>query len=74
MKRMRRLPLPSMQYNRESLDFVFDLQLFAGEKTEEPTAKRRNDARQKGQVARSQELSGAFVLLAGFFARPAAIS
>ena len=47
----------------------FDLQLFAegGEKTEEPTAKKRSDARNKGQVARSQELNGAFVLLAGFF-------
>ena len=56
-----------MQYDKEPLAFVFDLQLFAGEKTEEPTAKRRSDARQKGQVARSQELSGAFVLLAGFF-------
>ena len=56
-----------MQYDSEMTEFVFDLQLFAGEKTEEPTAKRRNDARQKGQVARSQELSGAFVLLAGFF-------
>ena len=56
-----------MRYNSETPEFVFDLQLFAGEKTEEPTAKRRNDARQKGQVARSQELSGAFVLLAGFF-------
>lgn len=48
-------------------DFVFDLQRFAGEKTEEPTAKRRADARKKGQVGRSQEISGAFVLLAGFF-------
>ena len=67
MKRMHRSLQPSMQYDKEPLAFVFDLQLFAGEKTEEPTAKRRNDARQKGQVARSQELSGAFVLLAGFF-------
>lgn len=50
------------------VDFVFDLQLFAGEKTEEPTAKRRQDAMKKGQVGRSQELSAAFVLLAGFFA------
>ena len=50
------------------VDFVFDLQRFAGEKTEEPTAKRRADARKKGQVGRSQEISGAFVLLAGFFA------
>ena len=45
----------------------FDLQLFAeGDKTEEPTSKRRNDARKKGQVAKSQELNTAFVLLAGF--------
>ena len=47
----------------------FDLQRFAeGEdKTEEPTEKRRNDAKKKGQVARSQELNTAFVLLMGFF-------
>ncbi|BEU87178.1 hypothetical protein TAMA11512_06420 [Selenomonas sp. TAMA-11512] len=50
-----------------AMDFFFDLQLFAGEKTEEPTAKRRADARKKGQVGRSQEISGAFVLLSGFF-------
>lgn len=44
------------------------MQLFAdGEKTEEPTAKKRSDARNKGQVARSQELNAAFVLLIGFF-------
>lgn len=48
-------------------NFTFDLQLFAGEKTEEPTDKRRADARKKGQVGRSQEISGAFVLLTGFF-------
>ena len=48
--------------------FVFDLQRFAGgEKTEEPTAKKRADARKKGQVGRSQELNTAFVLLIGFF-------
>ena len=47
----------------------FDLQRFAeGEdKTEEPTEKRRKDAKAKGQVARSQELNAAFVLLMGFF-------
>lgn len=60
------------QFNRmpgtAGLPFVFDLQLFAGEKTEEPTAKRQSDARNKGQVARSQELGTAFVLLGGFFA------
>ncbi len=48
----------------------FDLQKFAegGDKTEQPTDKKRRDARNKGQVARSQELNAAFVLLAGFFA------
>ena len=51
----------------EALRFAFDLQLFAdGEKTEEPTAKKREDARKKGQVGKSQELNTAFVLLAGF--------
>ena len=47
--------------------FIFDLQCFAGEKTEEPTAKKRADARKKGQVGRSQEVNSAFVLLIGFF-------
>ena len=47
-------------------EFTFDLQRFDGEKTEEPTAKKREDARKKGQVARSQELNTGFVLLIGF--------
>lgn len=48
--------------------FAFDLQLFAdGDKTEEPTAKKRADAAKKGQVGRSQEMNTAFVLLVGFF-------
>ncbi len=37
-----------------------------GEKTEEPTAKRRSESRGKGQVAKSQDLSTAAVLLASF--------
>ena len=47
----------------------FDLQRFAegGDKTEEPTDKKRRDARKKGQVAKSQELNTASVLLMGFF-------
>ncbi len=51
--------------------FVFDLQLFAddgGEKTEEPTGKKLSDARNKGQVAKSQELNAAFILFIGFWA------
>ena len=48
--------------------FSFDLQLFAdGDKTEEPTAKKREDAAKKGQIGKSQEISTAFVLLIGFF-------
>ena len=37
----------------------------AGEKTEKATPKKREDARKKGQVARSMDLNGAVVLLAG---------
>ena len=52
----------------EEIEWLFDLQLFAdGDKTEEPTAKKREDARKKGQVGKSQELNTAFVLLIGFF-------
>jgi len=59
-------PLRWKPYNRTS--FVFDLQLFAGDdKTEEPTAKKRADAKKKGQVGRSTDMSAAFVLLMGFF-------
>ena len=38
----------------------------AGEKTEQPTQKRLDDARKKGQVARSREVDSALVLLATF--------
>lgn len=48
--------------------FRFDLQLFNGEKTEEPTAKKKSKAKQKGQVAKSQEINSAFVVLAAFVA------
>jgi flagellar biosynthetic protein FlhB len=37
----------------------------AGEKTEKATGKRREDARNKGQVAKSQEVSGSLLLLVG---------
>src|SRR5947209_7222277 len=40
----------------------------AAEKTEKPTAKRRGEARQRGQVAKSQDLNGAAVLMAALFA------
>ncbi|MBQ7679208.1 MAG: flagellar biosynthesis protein FlhB [Butyrivibrio sp.] len=44
----------------------YNLQFFAddgGEKTEEPTAKKLTDARNKGQVANSKEVSNTFTLL-----------
>jgi flagellar biosynthesis protein FlhB len=40
----------------------------AGEKTEKATPKKRSEARQKGQVARSVDLQGAVVLMAGIVA------
>lgn len=42
----------------------FDLQLFAGERTEQATPKRRQQARQKGQVLKSPDLSGALAFAA----------
>lgn len=40
-------------------------------KTEKPTAKRKKDAKKKGQVARSSEIGGWFALLIATFALPA---
>ena len=40
----------------------------AGDKTEKPTPKRLEEARKKGQVARSADLNGAVVMLAGLMA------
>ncbi len=43
-------------------DLPFDLQLFAGEKTEPATDKRREEARERGQVAKSQDAEATAVL------------
>ncbi|MED1721707.1 flagellar biosynthesis protein FlhB [Brevibacillus parabrevis] len=43
-----------------------DLQFFSGEKTEKATPKKKEDARKKGQVAKSQDLSPS-IALTGFF-------
>lgn len=40
-----------------------NLQLFAGEKTEEATPKKRGEARKEGQVAKSMDIPGAAILL-----------
>jgi len=55
-------PIPPFQLQK------FDLQLFAGEKTEEATPKHKEEARKKGQVAKSTEINTAFIILAAFFA------
>ena len=44
-----------------------DLQYFSGEKTEKATPKKKQDSRKKGQVAKSQDVNTAIVLLAVFF-------
>ena len=54
-----------------NLPLVLDLQFFAkdgpgGEKTEKPTAKKLDDSRKEGQVAKSMEISNAFSLVALF--------
>ena len=55
----------------KALLIKYNLQFFAedangAEKTEQPTAKKLNDARKEGQVAKSQEIATAFTLLALF--------
>lgn len=47
-------------------DFIINLQLFAEERTEPATPKRRQETREKGQVAKSRELVTAVLLLATF--------
>ena len=56
---------------KKRLIIEYDLQFFAkegpgGEKTEEPTGKKLDDARKKGQVAKSREISMAIELFAFF--------
>ncbi len=43
-----------------------ELQLFAGEKTEPATPRKREESRRKGQVAKSGEVGTAALILAGF--------
>lgn len=57
--------------DKYQLRIAYDLQFFAedangAEKTEQPTAKKLDDARKEGQVAKSQEIGTAFSLLALF--------
>lgn len=48
------------------LRYTLDLQLFAGEKTEKATPKKRQESRKEGQVAKSMEISAASILLLVF--------
>jgi flagellar biosynthesis protein FlhB len=48
--------------------YSIDLQLFSGEKTEQATPKKKSEARKKGQVAKSSELPGAFIIFFSFLA------
>jgi flagellar biosynthetic protein FlhB len=43
--------------------YKLDLQFFAGEKTEKATPKKRQESRKKGQVAKSQDVNAAILLL-----------
>ncbi|MCM3745995.1 flagellar biosynthesis protein FlhB [Paenibacillus pasadenensis] len=45
------------------LRYRVNLQLFNGEKTEDATPKKKQEARDKGQVAKTHELPGAFIIL-----------
>ena len=57
-----------IEYKIECEKLVFDLQLFAAEdegRTEQPTEKRLREARDKGQVAKTQELAQSLVVIFG---------
>ncbi|MFZ5943691.1 MAG: flagellar biosynthesis protein FlhB [Bacillota bacterium] len=46
--------------------YYINLQLFAGEKTEKATPKRRQEARKKGQVLKSTEVNSVLILFTSF--------
>lgn len=55
--------------DRTRKNFIFDLHRFdSSEKTEEPTERKKQESRKKGQVAKSAELSSVFIILAAFIA------
>lgn len=60
-----------LEQKQKKLVLSYRLQFFAkdgpgGEKTEQPTSKKLDDARKEGQVAKSKEIANAFGLLALF--------
>lgn len=48
------------------MEFYINLQLFAEEKTDKATPKKKKDVREKGQVAQSKEINSALVLIGCF--------
>lgn len=50
------------------LKWYFRLQFFAEEKTEEATSKRKEDARQEGQIVKSNEVNTVVILFSSFIA------
>lgn len=48
------------------MQLKLDLQFFSGEKTEKATPKKREESRKKGQVAKSQDINTALLLLFSF--------
>ncbi|MBF0407067.1 MAG: flagellar biosynthesis protein FlhB [Candidatus Riflebacteria bacterium] len=61
---MRLKPFPEADSKRLVLaEIPFDLQLFAGDKTEPATGKRREDERNKGNVPKSVDASSVAILL-----------
>lgn len=54
--------------SEDYLKIRFNLQLFADDKTEKPTPKRKGEARKKGQVIKSMEINSALILLFTFLA------
>src|SRR5690625_7914751 len=48
------------------MQLKLDLQFFAGEKTEKATPKKREEERQKGRVAKSQDVNTALLLFFSF--------
>lgn len=51
----------------KNLCIPINLSFFEGEKTEQPTSKKKQKAREEGQVALSQEVGTAIVFIAGFY-------
>lgn len=57
-----------MTAKENSVLIRYNLQFFdSGEKTEQPTSRKKSKAREEGQVAKSQEVGTAFLFLAAFF-------